>query len=125
MSLALVNFGSLPEATIALSALASAGLNPVAGFNMNTPGISGGMSPNAYPVLVPDEELQAARLILSDIRKAFAEEADEPEMSETLDEGHVQRGRTTLGRLRPIARWLAGVAVVACILILGWEMFGR
>jgi len=108
-------FGSLPEASVAFSSLSSAGFNPVAGFNMNTPGSADGMAPSAYRVLVPEDEAQAARQFLSELRRAFADPAadqDEPDVQD-----RIEPGRTTLGRVRLLVRFLAAGAVLAWIVV--------
>jgi hypothetical protein len=119
-------FGSLPEASIAFSSLSSAGFNPVAGYNMNTPGIAGGMAPSAYRVLVPADEGQAARQFLSELLHAFAgAAAEDQDDAEPAARDLDTPGRTTLGRVRLVVRFLAAVAVAACAALLAFEIFWR
>ena len=108
---AAATFGSLPEATIAFSSLTSAGFNPVAGFNMNTPGTADGMAPSAYRVLVPEAEFEASRKFLSELFQALADQTLDPGDSDEA-EADAPRG-ATLSRLRPVVRWLTiGVFVI-------------
>ena len=118
----LATFGSLPEASIAFSALTSSGFNPVAGYNMNTPGSADGMAPSAYPLLVPDNELLAARQLLADLRQSLA--AEETSVSED-DPDEQTSGPTTLGRIRSIVRYLAAGVVMAWIVLMGLALFRR
>jgi hypothetical protein len=116
-------FGSLPEASIAFSSLVSAGFNPVAGFNMNTPGSADGMAPSAYRVLVPEDEAQAARQFLSELRQAFASHSadqDEPEAGD-----RIEPGRTALGRVRLLVRFLAAAVVVTWIVLAAASLLRR
>jgi hypothetical protein len=118
-------FGSLPEASIAFSSLTSAGFNPVAGFNMNTPGSADGMAPSAYRVLVPEDEVQAARQFLSELRQAFADGTADQDDPAATDEGGIEPGRTTLGRMRLLARFLAAAAVVTLAAMWGLALLAR
>jgi hypothetical protein len=111
-------FGSLPEATIAFSYLSSAGFNPVAGFNMNTPGIASGMAPSAYRVLVPETEAQAAHQLLSDIAQSPTnggfgadDEVDQTEQHDDLPSGGALSG------LRPVVRRLVVALLVTWFVI--------
>ena len=110
-------FGSLPEATIAYSCLRSAGFNPVAAFNMNTPGTADGMAPSAYRILAPESEGQAAREFLAELAQSATVVDDDTD--ETLDETDEPDGFSTgiLGGLRPIVRLLIGCGLVA------WAVF--
>jgi len=111
-------FGSLPEASIAFSSLESAGFDPVAGFNMNTPGTSDGMAPSAYRVLVPEDQVQAARKFLSELRQAFAEPSEDENEPEAAEESKIVPGQTSLGRMRMVARFLVAGALLVLIVLM-------
>ena len=104
-------FGSLSEATIAFSSLSSAGFNPVAAFNMNTPGTASGMAPSAYPVLVPEAEERAASQFLSELLRDAVDAPDQ------ADEDDDPRTRTTLSHLRSVARYLVVGLLLAWLLL--------
>ena len=119
-------FGSLPEAQIAFSALQAAGLNPVPAYNMNTPGGAGGMAPSAYRVVVPEEQVAAAREVLAELRKAAAEERhnqDSEDAEGVADSNAIPP--TTLGRFRLVARGLIAVALITFFLVRCLGLFGR
>ena len=119
-------FGSLPEASIAFSSLTAAGFNPVAGFNMNTPGTADGMAPSAYRVLVPDDEVQASRQFLSELLHALANKADDPDDLSSLNEEQEDiPSQATLSSLRPVVRWLAGGALIIWLLVIGALLLRR
>ncbi|HEY4028981.1 MAG TPA: hypothetical protein VGM25_01440 [Caulobacteraceae bacterium] len=115
-------FGSLPEASIAFSSLASAGFTPVAGYNMNTPGAADGMAPSAYRVLVPELEAQAASDFLAELHRSLA---DGDHAAATGDDGAEEPGQTTLGRIRSLVRYLAGAVVLGWIAMAGLALLHR
>jgi hypothetical protein len=111
MALVLVaTFGSLSEASIAFASLASAGFHPTAGFNANTPGTADGMAPSAYPILAPEDEVEAARRFLKAVRQQPPEAAD----TETEDEEHGPP-RGTLTGLKPVVKVLATAALITWV----------
>jgi len=114
-------FGSLPEAHAAFSRLAAAGFNPVAGYNMNTPGSADGMAPSGYRVLAPEDEIEAVRAFLAELREAFAEGGE----AEAADEGREARPSTTLGRMRRFVRYFVILAFVAWAVVLGYSLTRR
>jgi hypothetical protein len=96
----------------------------IAGFNMNTPGVAGGMAPSAYPVLVPEAEGQAARQFLSDLAHNPPDDSHEAaDASDQTDEYDNSHGGGAIGRLRPVVRVLVVALLVlwfvaTCLLLL-------
>ena len=113
MGLALVaTFGSLPEAQVAFSVLEGAGLHPIPGFNMNTPGIAGGMAPSAYPLNVPAEEVAEARRLLAELRQSAPAIPDD----EVEDDEDVAQAPGVLTAIRPLVAYLVAAALAAWLL---------
>jgi hypothetical protein len=113
------SFGSLSEATIVFSRLSAAGFNPVAAFNMNTPGVAGGMAPSAYRVLLPEAEVLEAHRFMSDL--AHSPTDDHGGGDDRLDQTDelADFADTRLSRLRPVVRRLI-LALFVTWLGLAW-----
>lgn len=116
-------FGSLPEATIVFSSLKAAGFNPVAAFNMNTPGAANGMAPSAYRVLVPEAEGQAAQEFLAEFARGPSNGENRTDILTDHEDIEDRSTDAVLRRARPIARFFAaGILLawlaIACLMLL-------